>query len=87
MVEETNICIFQKHKIRLSGQFYSQKYMKTGIAQGSYLSPLFLIFLNDLPNTFQFQTKLFHYLFLLSAVNNTATSTDHLNLNPLKICK
>ena len=36
MVEEINICIFQKHKIRLSGQFYSQKYMKTGVAQGSY---------------------------------------------------
>lgn len=58
MVQETNSCNFQEHKVPLNDQFYSRKYMKTDVAQGSYISPLFLVFLNDLLNSLQFQTKL-----------------------------
>ena len=78
---------YRKQMVVLNGQNFSRKGITSGVPQGSILGPLlFLICINDLPDGFSSNCKLFaDDASLFSAVHDVTISSSELNSNLAKI--
>ena len=77
----------RQQRVVLNGQFSSWTNVNAGVSQGSILGPLlFLIFINDLPDSLQSNPKLFiDDTSLFATVKDITTSTVSLNNDLTKI--
>ena len=76
-------------RVVLNGQFSKWPHIKTGAPQGSILGPLlFLVYINDLPESLTTTAKRFaDDTSLFSVVYDSAASTAFLKDDLLKICR
>ena len=76
----------RKQRVLLNGQISDWSDVNAGVPQGFILGPLFLIYINDLPEGLSSNGKLFvDDMSLFSVIHDSSTSALELNSNLTKI--